>query len=64
VPQKLPWDLACSPIEGNLKAPFWENDPMKKVDIFDFFHFHIRRAPKYPEESFIYRISKKNLGAQ
>jgi hypothetical protein len=34
---------------------------MKKVDIFDFLHFHISRAPKCPEESFIYRISKKIL---
>jgi hypothetical protein len=32
---------------------------MKKVDISDFLHFHIRRAPKCPEESFINRISKK-----
>jgi hypothetical protein len=36
----------------------------KKVDVFDFLHFHIRRAPKCPEESFIYRISKKNLSAR
>jgi hypothetical protein len=37
---------------------------MKKVDTFDFLYFHISRAPKCPEESFIYRILKKNLGAR
>jgi Reverse transcriptase (RNA-dependent DNA polymerase) len=28
----------------------------KKVDVFDFLHFHTRRAPKCPEESCILKI--------
>jgi hypothetical protein len=61
----LYWDFLLYPTQYHLThisrkqhAPIQR----KKVDVFDFLHFHTRRAPKCPEESCILKILKKNLG--